>query len=177
MGKKVSSEYLRRAALHYLNRYSASEDSLRRVLKRKVDKRAREADEDPHEFYELIEPVVTFCRDHKFVDDLQFAQSKIRSATLKGKSSSRIKLELNAKGVSGDDIQTAFDDENHDDQRAAIAYAKRRRLGPWRTKPKEERRDKELGSLIRAGFPFSLAQKIIDMTLEEAEDIIYGPVS
>ncbi|WP_208985681.1 regulatory protein RecX [Pseudovibrio sp. Ad26] len=150
---------------------------MRRVLKRKIDKRAREADEDPHEFYELIEPVVTFCRDHKFVDDLQFAQSKIRSATVKGKSKSRIKLELNSKGVSGEDIQTAFEDENHDDQRAAIAYAKRRRLGPWRTKPKEERRDKELGSLIRSGFPYSLAQKIIDMTLEEAEDIIYGPVS
>ncbi|MGH0003290.1 regulatory protein RecX [Pseudovibrio ascidiaceicola] len=177
MGKKVSSEYLRRAALHYLNRYSASEGSLRRVLKRKIDKRAREADEDPHEFYELIEPVVTFCRDHRFVDDLQFAQSKIRSATVKGKSKSRIKLELNSKGVSGEDIQTAFEDEKHDDQRAAIAYAKRRRLGPWRTKPKEERRDKELGSLIRSGFPYSLAQKIIDMTLEEAEDIIYGPVS
>ncbi|QUS57577.1 regulatory protein RecX [Pseudovibrio brasiliensis] len=176
MGKKISSEYLRRAALHYLNRYSASEDSLRRVLKRKVERRAREAEEDPHEYYDLIEPVVAFCREHSFIDDLRFAKSKIRSGTVKGKSRSRIKLELSAKGVSGEHIQTAFDDEEHDDQRAAISYAKRRRLGPWRTKPKEERRDKELSSLVRAGFPYSLSQKIVDMTLEEAEDIIYAAV-
>ena len=176
MGKKISSEYLRRAALHYLNKYNASEDSLRRVLIRKIDRRAREADEEPDQYYELIEPVVTFCRDHKFVDDLRFAQSKIRSGTVKGKSKSRIKLELMSKGVSGEHIHSAFEDEVHDDERAAVSYAKRRRLGPWRTKPKEERRDKELGSLVRAGFPFAIAQKIIDMSLEEAEDILYAPV-
>ncbi len=138
MGTKVSSEYLRRAALYYLNKYSASENSLRRVLKRKIDRRAREADEEPDQYYELIEPVVTFCRDHKFVDDLRFAQSKIRSGTAKGKSKSRIKLELSSKGVSGEDIEVAFEDEAHDDQRAAVAMPN---AGAWTLADKTERRE------------------------------------
>lgn len=117
MAKKISSGYLRRAALHYLNSYSTSEDSLRRILKRKIDKRAREAEEDPSEFYDLIDPTVEFCRGHKFIDDLRFAQSKIRTGTLRGKSQSRLKLELNAKGVSGEDIQSAFDEEMHDENK------------------------------------------------------------
>ncbi len=176
MSRKVSEEYLRRAALHYLNRYSASEESLRRILKRKIDKLSREAGEEPDQHYEFIDPVLSFCREHKFVDDLRFAQSKIRAGVTKGKSGNRIRQELSVKGVSGQDIETAFEDEDHDEERAALAFAKRRRLGPWRTKPKEERREKELGSLIRAGFSYPLSRQVVEMTQEEAENIIYTSV-
>ncbi|WP_068009565.1 regulatory protein RecX [Pseudovibrio axinellae] len=175
MSNKITAEYLRRAALHYLNRYNASEDSLRRVLKRKIERRAREAEDDPHQHYELIEPVVCFCRDHKFIDDLRFAQSKVRTGTSKGKSRSKLTLELNSKGVSGEDIQTAFEDEVHDEERAAVLLAKRRRMGPWRTKPLDLRREKELASLVRAGFSFSLARKVVEMSMEEAEELIFAP--
>lgn len=174
MPKSVSEEYLRRAALHYLNRYNASESSLRRVLKRKIERRSQEADELPEDYYELIDPVVAFCREHGFIDDQRFAQSKIRGGVARGKSQNRLRLELSAKGVAGETISLAFEEEDHSEQRAALAHARRRRLGPWRTKPKEDVMQKELASFVRAGFSFGLAQQIQNMSLDEAEELYYA---
>ena len=39
--RQVTPAYLQRAALAYLERYASSAENLRRVLKRKVDKRCR----------------------------------------------------------------------------------------------------------------------------------------
>lgn len=174
MAKSVSEEYLRRAALHYLNRYNASESSLRRVLKRKIERRAQEAEQSPEDYYELIDPVVAFCREHAFVDDQRFAQSKIRTGTSRGKSQSRLRMELAAKGVAGETISLAFEEEDHSEQRAALAHARRRRLGPWRTKLKDDVAQKELASFVRAGFSYALAQQIQNMSLDEAEELFYA---
>jgi regulatory protein len=46
---------------------------------------------------------------------------------------------------------------------AALALARRRRLGPWRPPAaRAARRDKDLAILARAGFPRGLATRIVD---------------
>ena len=45
--RKVSEAYLQRAAMSYLERYASSAENLRRVLRRKVDKRCRLRGEVP----------------------------------------------------------------------------------------------------------------------------------
>ncbi len=47
---------------------------------------------------------------------------------------------------------------------AALAYAKRRRLGPYRIPPDDNhpRRQKDLASMGRAGFAFDIARQILD---------------
>ena len=44
--RKVTAAYLQRAAMSYLERYASSAENLRRVLRRKVDKRCRLRGED-----------------------------------------------------------------------------------------------------------------------------------
>ena len=49
------------------------------------------------------------------------------------------------------------------EETAAQAYAKRRRLGPWRRADQRAlHRDRDLAAMARAGFPFSLASRIVD---------------
>ena len=51
---------------------------------------------------------------------------------------------------------------------AAVALARRRRLGPWRAS--EERaadRQRDLGVLARAGFPADVARKVLDAASED----------
>ncbi|RZK97079.1 MAG: regulatory protein RecX, partial [Methylobacterium sp.] len=54
----VTAAYLERAALHYLERYSASVEMLRRTLRRRVEKRARARGEEASAFFEMIEATV-----------------------------------------------------------------------------------------------------------------------
>ena len=72
--------------------------------------------------------------------------------------------ELAVIGFSSDDFFQEEDDEGDPELEAARAYARRRRLGPWRTKPDDswERRQKELASMARAGFSFGVAKQALE---------------
>ena len=52
---------------------------------------------------------------------------------------------------------------------AAVALARRRRLGPFRKKERKEHRNRDLAAMARGGFDFDLARKVIDA---EERDII-----
>ncbi len=80
---------------------------------------------------------------------------------------------LAAKGVSREIVAAVIEAEREADpeadseETAAWAYAKRRRLGPYRLPDKREAyRERDLASLARQGFPFALARRIV-----EAEEV------
>ena len=52
-----------------------------------------------------------------------------------------------------------------------MAYARRRRLGPFRVPYDDswERRQKDLASMARAGFGFGLAKKILSAPSRDAD--------
>ena len=57
------------------------------------------------------------------------------------------------------------------EDQAARAYAKRRRLGPYRRPDlRAAHRDRDLAALARAGFAYGLARRVIDMELETETD-------
>ena len=67
------------------------------------------------------------------------------------------------KGVDRTMIETALQTDGKSDDDAARVFARRRRLGPYRTGGKrDERRDKDLAAMCRAGFSFEIARRIID---------------
>ena len=53
---------------------------------------------------------------------------------------------------------------------AAVALARRRRLGPFRQKDRKEHRDRDLAAMARGGFEYQLARKVIDATDADALD-------
>lgn len=168
----MSAAWLERAALDYLQRYSASTEMLRRTLARRVEKRARARGEEPSSFGELIEATVARALSAGLVDDTRFAEGRLAALRRRGSSRRGATAKLAAKGVPREVVEAVMDAEREaqtdedSEEKAAWAYAKRRRLGPYRqTAKRAEYRDRDLGSLARQGFPYALARRIV-----EAED-------
>ncbi|WP_420564459.1 regulatory protein RecX [Thalassobaculum sp.] len=169
---------MERAALHYLERYASSVDGLRRVLMRRVDKAAREERCDPEEATPWVEEVVARFAASGIVDDRSFAEGKAASLRRRGDSARRIAMKLREKGVDGTLIETALEEQDGEDGEAAeiaaaCRFARRRRLGPMRDpQEREERRDRDMAALARAGFSLDIARRVLDLedadALEEA---------
>mgnify|MGYP000465861500 CR=1 FL=1 len=157
-----TQDRLIRSALHYLERYASSEANLRRVLERKVLKACRALELDPAEFTGMIDTVVETCRRNALVDDRSYAETKAASLRRRGGSRRKIEAQLSAKGVDRDTIEAVFQDEDRSDSDAAVVFARRRRLGPFRKTGRVERRDKDLAAMCRAGFSFETARRVID---------------
>ena len=160
--RKVTPAYLQRAAMSYLERYASSAENLRRVLRRKVDKRCRLRGEDPAEFHEMIDEVVAKSLRSGLIDDARYAEARVATLRRRGGSARAIQAKLSAKGVGRSTIAAALEGEEGDEQEAARAFARRRRLGPFRPGERAPYRDKDLAALARAGFRFDLAREVID---------------
>ncbi|MBF9233289.1 regulatory protein RecX [Microvirga alba] len=167
--RQVTPAYLQRAALAYLERYASSADNLRRVLRRKVDKRCRLRGEDPAAFHEMIDEVVATSLRVGLIDDTRYAQARVATLRRRGGSARAIQAKLSAKGVDRATIAAALDGEEGDEDSAARAFARRRKLGPFRPGERAPYRDKDLAALARAGFRFDVARRVVDEELEDAQ--------
>lgn len=165
--KPVTAVRLEKAALAYLERYASSAESLRRVLKRRVARSAMVHGTDPQEGHVWIEALVERYQRSGLLDDSRFAEARASSLHRQGKSSRAIRQLLSAKGVASEDIDTALASLQEEvgvdsDWEAAVNYARRRRLGPWRRKDRETHRDRDMAALGRQGFGYDIARKLIE---------------
>ncbi|AWM88810.1 regulatory protein RecX [Microvirga sp. 17 mud 1-3] len=173
--RRVTPAYLQRAAMTYLERYASSAENLRRVLRRKVETRCRLRGEDPAEFYEAVDDVVAKCLRAGLLDDARYAQARVATLRRRGGSARAIRAKLSLKGVDRETITAALagrDDEEDpqaQEEQAARALARRRRLGPFRPGERAPYRDKDLAALARAGFSFDIARRIVDGERDEEE--------
>lgn len=174
--RKVTPGTLMNAALFYLQRFAASRASLRRVLERKCRRSQAHHGGDLDEMRGWIEEVLDKLERQRFLDDAAFAEARARSLAARGTASRAIRLKLVQQGVDAgliDQALAALAEEigHHTDGSpdlvAAVTYARRRRLGPWRPPQRRaEMRDKDLTALARRGFSADIARRVID-----AEDI------
>lgn len=165
--RKATPQYLERAALWYLERYAATTSSLRRVMERKVDRSAKVHGTDPNEGRQIIQDLIERYQRVGLLDDQQFAESRARNLHARGVSVRMIRGKLFQKGLSGDLIDAALEklEEEVGDPNAtaAISYARRRRLGPYRDPARrEDMREKDLAALARAGFSYDTARWVVD---------------
>src|SRR5919202_6639672 len=130
--KRITRAHLEHAALAYLERFSSSAENLRRVLMRKVERSCRHHGEDPADYAGLVAEVVQRCAGAGLVDDRRYAEGRVASLRRRGGSARAIAARLGAKGVARDLIQAALTADGTDERAAALAFARRRRLGPWR---------------------------------------------
>lgn len=172
--RPVSEAYLERAALHYLERYSASVAMLRRTLLRKVETRCRLRGEEAEPFAPMVEAVVTRAVSSGLVDDARFTAARVATLRRRGTSARGLAAKLAAKGVARDLVEATLSAERDAEEggdaeaAAAQAYAKRRRLGPWRRPDtREANHERDLAALARAGFSYALARRTIEGDPEE----------
>lgn len=177
--KPITQANLRAAALRYLDRFSASKAHLQTVLWRRVDKAAYHHETDREEVTRWMMKLIESLEDAGFLNDARYAEARALALHRRGSSKRVIEQKLMQKGISDRDIRAALahiaeelEGENTE-WIAACALAKRRRLGPWRDADKrQERRDKDLAALARAGFSFDIATAVIDADLEAVQDFI-----
>lgn len=165
--KPATPQRLEKAALAYLERYAASSGSLRRVLERRVRRSAELHGTDPAEGAAAIEALVVRLTRAGFLDDRAFARGLAESLQRRGLSQRAIATRLRAKGLAEPEREAALERlaATHADPEleAAVAYARRRRLGPFSAPERRAgRREKDLAALARQGFPLGLALRVVD---------------
>ena len=166
-----SETSLHDAALRHLARYSATRAGLLRVLTRRVERWARAADapgEAVAAARQVAAAVVARLATSGVVDDALFAASRARSLHRAGRSHRAIAAHLQARGVSPELAATLPADPAHE-LAAALLYASRRRMGPFRDPPDPALRPRDLARLARAGFAASTARQLLAMPTDQAE--------
>jgi regulatory protein len=159
---------LQEMALGYAARYATTAAKLRRYLTRKVGEREWTPAEPPD-----IEALVNRLTSLGYVDDRAYAAAKTRDLTARGFGARRVRGALAAAGVGRDDATeaTAPDEDAPDAALAtAIAFARRRRFGPFARVPTDDpaQRRRELAAMARAGHDFDVARRVLDAADEAA---------
>ena len=164
--RKATPEYLERSALYYLERYAAPAGHLRRLLLAKVARSVRFHGTDAEAGAEAVDELVARLTRAGLLDDADYAASRARSLMRRGASARAIRARLLHKGVAPALIDQALnglaEEAREPELAAALAYARRRRLGPYRSGARDESRERDLAALGRQGFDLDTARRVID---------------
>ena len=171
MSKSPLNARLKEAALHYLDRYESSVQSVRRVLRRRVERWALKSGLPVEEgAFETVEAVIADLCRAGLLDDTRYAGMKARSLFRGGRSGRAIGAYLAARGVPSDAIGEALEsraDEVEEgvepDLEAALRFARKKRLGRFRPESlRAEKRERDMAALGRAGFSWHIAKTVVD---------------
>lgn len=162
--KPLTAESLNWFALRYVERYATTREKLRQYLKGKLFERGWAGEGEAP-----IEALVERFSELGYVDDRTYGESKARSLERRGYGARRVDQALMAAGIESE-MREAIRDEV-DEAEAAIAYARRKRIGPFATeKPGPELRQKQFAAMMRAGHAFELVKAVLDAESEDDLD-------
>jgi len=179
--KPVTAARLEKVALAHIDRYATSTANLRTVLLRRVERSVRLHGTDRTEATGWADAVIAKLIARRLLDDAAYARTRAASLHRAGASRRKITATLTQKGVGRDDIGAALaalaEEFADSELAAAVRYARRRRLGPYRgVSDRAERRERDLAALARAGFGYDTAQRVVEASSSEAlEDAALTP--
>lgn len=147
---------LDRLALRYVERFATTRRRLSVYLARKIRARGWEgAPIDPASVAERLAA-------RGYIDDRSFGAARAGAMAQRGLGAARVTGALRADGVEGEDADALAPAIAERAIPAAIAFARRKRLGPFAlVAPDRPKRDKQLAAMVRAGHSFDLARRIL----------------
>ncbi|MCM8730729.1 regulatory protein RecX [Hephaestia sp. GCM10023244] len=156
--KPLDAAALDRLALRYVERFATTRARLATYLARKMRERGWEgAPIDPVDVAERMAAL-------GYIDDRAFAEARARSMTRRGLGGRRVAMALHAAGVAEEDSDTATAIVESAVLDAALAFARRRRIGPFAPSvPDRPLRERHLAAMIRGGHDFAIACRIVAM--------------
>jgi regulatory protein len=173
-GPPPTERTLHEAALAHLARYGTTRQGLVRVLDRRVERWARAVGDADPELVRAAKAAARTVADRLVaagaVDDAAFAASRARSLARSGRSRRAIAAHLASRGVDGDVTQAVLPEDAEADLAAAVAFARRRRIGPFRRG--ETDLPRELGMFGRAGFSREIAMQALALAPDVAEAML-----
>jgi len=169
--REITPELIERWAIGYLGRYASSAENLRRVLVRRVRRHSPEAGQQA---LGLIDELVARYRQSGLLDDAAYTAGRVASLHRRGDSLTAIRARLAAKGAPAEIVEDAVSGLHagapDPDLAAACAFARRRRLGPYRRAAAD--RARELGAFARAGFDRRVAEAVLACADIDAVDAL-----
>jgi regulatory protein len=164
--RPYDEQSLAQAALDYAARYATTRAKLASYLRRKLREKGWAGEESPP-----VDHLVERFADRGFVNDELFARARADSLTRRGYGVRRIETVLRSAGIEGDLIDACRDQVEPSAEDAALAFARRRRLGPFSQYPQDVVQNrKALAAMLRAGHDFDIARKILAATLCDDDD-------
>ena len=165
--KPVTAERLEKAAFFYLGRFATTKAHLRQVMLRKLQRAEDMPPETKLALTEFIDRLLDRFEASGMLNDAVFAEGRIASLRRRGDSQRTIRQKLAIKGVDKELAEEKLAADEQDDLGAAWAFARRRRLGPYRTPERRaEHKQKDMAAFGRAGFDYRTAKSVIEGELE-----------
>lgn len=168
--KKITKQRLKNIALYYLKRFESSVDNLRQVLRKRINDYAYQNKEfDKSEAYVWMEEILSDFQHYGYVNDERFAEIRIRDYISAGKSVRYIQGKLREKGVDSELVNAVLENQEYDEFEAALKLARKKHIGPFRANEESRLgfRQKDLGALVRAGFSYDVATRVLEYQPEE----------
>jgi regulatory protein len=155
--KPYDAGSLERSALHYVERYATTRAKLAAYLRRKLGERGWAGD-TPAE----IDLLVQRFADRGYVNDAEFARAQTDSLLRRGYGGNRIMASLRAAGIEEKLTQALREDIGNAAERSALAFARRRKIGPFASKPPNSAESRRaFAAMLRAGHDFETARRIL----------------
>lgn len=149
---------LERLALRYVERFATTRGRLTDYLTRKLRERGW-AGEQPADPDTLAERMVALG----YTDDRAYAEAKAAAMARRGLGARRVGGALRQARVGEEDRQALAPDIDARAWEAAVAFARRRRIGPFAAAPADrDLREKQIASMARAGHSFTMARRIAE---------------
>jgi regulatory protein len=170
----IGAEKLAELALAYVARFATTRARLARYLSRKVKERGWEGTAAPAD---VIAALVEKHADQGFVDDRRFAEARADSLSRRGFGLRRVRQTLWSDGITADDAEPVIEARADSAWDTAIAFARRRRVGPFATAPitDPKLRERQIAAFLRAGHGMALARRILALppgaSLLDADDL------
>lgn len=149
-------------ALAYLARFATTRAKLAAYLQRKVQERGFGEDGiDTAPIAAIVERMAALG----YVDDQAFAEAKGRALSRRGYGARRIGEALKAAGVAPEDSADARGAAEEGRWESALAFARKRRIGPYAPEPLEpDARRRAFAAMMRAGHGPDVARRILEAT-------------
>lgn len=147
-------------ALRYVERFATTRGRLTTYLRRKIHERGWDEDAPPADPEGLAEKLAGLG----YVDDRAYAEAKAGAMGRRGLGARRVGEALRFAGIGEEDAQAVAPIVEGDVIASALAFAKRRRIGPWaREVPDPKGLERQVGAMVRAGHAPRLAWRIARM--------------
>ena len=162
----LDSADLERLALRYVERYATTRYKLNAYLTRKIRERGWGGEGEPD-----AARIAERMAELGYVDDAGFAEARISALSRRGYGARRVHPALRHAGIETDLSEALAPEIDAEAQASALAWARRRRVGPWAREAADPRlRERQAAAMMRAGHAPQLAWKIVKMAPgEDAE--------
>ena len=147
-------------AINYLSKYSSSKTNLERILRNKISK-ANIEKKEKFTLYNSIPEIIKKLEKNNFINDYNFATSKVNLFISNGKSKIFIKNYLFKKGIDENLSAEIFAQLNEEDSnweiKSARIFARKKNF-----QKNNSNYEKNLSKMARAGFGYEIAKKILE---------------